>query len=324
MKKKIFANSFLKIGDVNTIWAYPNYAGLIFTADQVNTPLLTMIGGLNGGRTTVNFEFPTASLYTHSAATQPALTENESVTGVAKTHAARTQEKNVTQIFMRAVQASYVKMSNPGRLSGINTAGAQNNVPSELDFQKMVKLQEIARDVNYMMHNGAYQISTDADTANKSRGMFAEIVLGGSTVNAAGAKLSKTLIDYLLRTMYAAGARFQNVVIFCNAFQKQQISNIYGYAPQDRNVGGVNIKQIETDFGNIGIQLDAMVPAANVGFYEMAYLAPVFQPVPGKGNLFYEELARTGASESGQIFGQIGLDHGPGFLNGSITNLATS
>lgn len=323
MKKKIFANN-LKIGDVNTIWGYPNYDGLLYTADQVNTPLLTMIGGLNGGKQTTNFEFPTASLYVHSAATQPAITENQSVTGVAKTHAVRTQEKNVTQIFMRAVEASYVKMSNPGRLSGINTAGAQNNAPSELDFQKMVKLQEIARDINYTFHNGAYQISTDSDVANKTRGMLAAIVAGGSTVNAAAARLSKTLVDYLLRTMYANGARFQNVIIFCNAFQKQMLSNIYGYSPMDRNVGGINIKQIETDFGNLGIQLDANVPAATIGFYEMSYLAPVFQPVPGKGNLFYESLSRSGASESGQIFGQVGLDHGPEFVSGSITNLATS
>jgi hypothetical protein len=40
--------------------------------------------------------------------------------------------------------------------------------------------------------------------------------------------------------------------------------------------------------------------------------------------LFYEPIAKLGAGEQGQIFGQIGLDHGPGIMHGSITGLATS
>jgi len=37
--------------------------------------------------------------------------------------------------------------------------------------------------------------------------------------------------------------------------------------------------------------------------------------------LFYEPLSKTGASESGQIFGQIGLDHGPAFMHGVLSNV---
>lgn len=312
------------VGTDGTIWNLPNYDGALFTADQVNTPLLTMIGGLNGGKQTANFEFPTASLYTHDAAAQPAITETASISGATAAQAARTQEKNVTQIFQEAISVSYVKLSNQGRLSGINTVGATNNAADELAFQQMVKLQKIARDVNYTFHNGAYQISTDAGTANKTRGMFAAIVVGGNTIAAAGATLSKTLLDQLFLAMLTAGAVFSNCVMFVNGYQKQQISKIYGYAPTDRNIGGVNIKQVETDFGNIGIVIDRMVPAANVGIYEMTYIAPVFQPVPNKGNLFYEPLSKTGAAEKGQIYGQIGLDYGPTFMHGSITGLATS
>jgi len=50
----------------------------------------------------------------------------------------------------------------------------------------------------------------------------------------------------------------------------------------------------------------------------------VWQIVPGKGNFFYEPLARTGAAETGQIFGKFGLDYGADFYHGTITNLATS
>ena len=54
---------------------------------------------------------------------------------------------------------------------------------------------------------------------------------------------------------------------------------------------------------------------------EVSVCAPVFQPVPGKGVLFYEPLSKTGASESGQIFGQIVLDHGPAFMHGVLGNV---
>ena len=40
-----------------TVCNLPNYSGELFTADMINTPLLSMIGGLTGGAMTNNFEF---------------------------------------------------------------------------------------------------------------------------------------------------------------------------------------------------------------------------------------------------------------------------
>jgi hypothetical protein len=54
----------------------------------------------------------------------------------------------------------------------------------------------------------------------------------------------------------------------------------------------------------------------------MSYIAPVFVPVPGKGYLFYEELAKKGAAEEGQLYGQIGLYYGPEAAHGKIIGLA--
>jgi len=47
-------------------------------------------------------------------------------------------------------------------------------------------------------------------------------------------------------------------------------------------------------------------------------------PVPGKGVLFYEELSKVGAAETGQIFGQFGLDYGPKEFIGKISGLSVS
>jgi hypothetical protein len=306
-----------------TVWNLPNYTGELFTSDLINTPFLSAIGGLTGGMQTTNFEFATDSQYDQESASQPAITETASLTAPTAISYVRGQNKNVTQIFHEQVSISYAKASNGGRLSGINTAGSTNNVVSEKDWQIAKALEKIARDVEYTFLNGAYQIATGAGVANKTRGMLAACTV--NTVAGATATLSKALMDSLFLEMFNNGAMFKMPVILCGGFQKQKISDIYGYAPEDRNIGGLNIKQIETDFGNIGVMpAHRFMPTDDLLVADLSVVAPVFQTVPDKGNLFYEDLAKTGASEKGQIFGQIGLDHGPAFAHGSITDLATS
>jgi len=310
-----------QVSGQGTIWNLPNYSGMLYTADAIRTPFFSNMGMPT--RKTGNFEFPTASLYDHSAAAQPAITETASLTAPTATEAIRTQEKNVTEIHQKAVKLSYVKQSNSARLSGINTAGATNNAVSEMDFQRFVKIQEMARDIEYSFLNGAYQISTSAAVANKTRGMF-ELCASTTTVNAAGAAISKVLINSLLKSMADAGAYFNDMFMFVNSFNKQGITDIYEYVPTDRNIGGANIQMIETDFGPISVVYNRFVPAASLGIFDMSAVGAVEQDVNGKGNFFEEPLTKSGASDDVMIFGQIGLDHGPGFMHGSITSLATS
>ena len=69
-----------QVSGIGTTWNLPNYAGELFTADPTQTPFLSMIGGLTGGRQTDNFEFPTAVLYDFPEAGQPEISEQASVT----------------------------------------------------------------------------------------------------------------------------------------------------------------------------------------------------------------------------------------------------
>lgn len=306
-----------------TIWGLPNYAGELFTASSLNTPLLTMTGGLTSGKQTSDQEFVTSSEYELPSAAQPAITEDASISGAVAANVTRAQVKNVCQIHHEAVLVSYAKSANRGRLSGVNTAGQQNNVVSEKDFQIARKLEKIARDVEYSMVQGVWAGMVNAATAVKTRGMVAACQLsGGTNVNASGGALTDTLIDSLLLGMFNAGAPFQNVVLYVNGTYKQKLSKIYGYAPEDRNVGGLDIKQLETDFGVVGVVTSMFAPANTVLALEASAIAPVFQEVPGKGVLFYEELAKTGAAEKGQIYGMIGVDHGPAFAHGRLYGLA--
>jgi len=65
------------------------------------------------------------------------------------------------------------------------------------------------------------------------------------------------------------------------------------------------------------------LPPGTVGIFNPDVISRVEQPVPGKGNFFMEELAKIGAGTKYQIFGQIGLDHGPEWMHAKITGIST-
>jgi len=310
---------------IGTSWNLPNYAGELFTADGAQTPLLSMTGGLTGGRQTMSTEFPTAVLFDYPEAAQPAISESGSVTAPTSTLIAREQETNVVQIHQEVINLTYMKMSNAHNMTGLY--GTDTSVEDEKAFQIKHKLVKIARDVEHSFINGAFKKAASADEANKTRGLL-ELTKSGTTIDAKSAALSKSLLDSLYRQMAEAGAYFDNMVMFLPAFQKQALTNIYASqfnATMDtrETIGGVNISSIETDFFRMGVVWDRFMPKDSILIADVAHIAPVFQAVPGKGVLFEEPLAKTGASDMVQIYSQIGLAHGPSFLHASVTGLAT-
>jgi hypothetical protein len=305
----------------------PNYAGELFTASQTQTPFLSMIGGLSGGKQTDNFEFQTGVVYDLPDPKQPDISENASVTAPEASHVAREQLTNVTQIHQETIDLTYAKMSNSGRLSGLNTAGQRANPNDEKAFQIQQKLVKIARDVEYSFLNGTYNKTVDGDTANRTRGMI-ELCTSdaGTSIDASGAALSKELLDQLFREMADNGAAFGTMVLFCNSYIKQAITNLYAdffkaQMQMTQDIAGMNIVQIESDFCKVGVTFDPFIKKDTLLIADVAQIAPVFQPVPEKGNFFEEPLAKQGASERIQIYGQIGLAHAPAFLHGAITGL---
>lgn len=317
-----------QVTGLGTSWNLPNYAGELFSADAAQTPLLSMTGGLTGGRQTDNYEFPTAVLYDYPEAEQPQISEDDSSVAPTAVQAVREQESNVVQIHQEVIDLSYVTLSNLGRMSGLNTAGQYPSYGDEKIFQIQHKLIKIARDVEHSFLNGTYHKATSSADANRTRGLI-ELCGSNTTIAAGGAALSRGMINQLCRDMADAGAYFNNMIMLLPAYQKQAISEIYASQmgmnlPISRNVGGVNITELETDFCKVGIVWDRFMPSDAVMIVDVAHIAPVFQIVPGKGVLFEEPLAKTGASEKIQLFAQIGLAHGAGFLHGSITGLATS
>ena len=299
----------------------PNYVGELFNVSPTDTPLLSAIGGMTGGKsvTSKQFTWQTTDL---AGATQTAVVEGADPVMKGRT---RSEVTNVAQIMQYGVEVSYTKQAAVGNLSGESIIGNQP-VQDELAFQLDMAMKTAARDIEHSFIQGTYVADTDISTARKTRGML-EAVTTNEVAGAAGA-LDQAKVESALKQMADSGAPFEMPVIFANAFQKQKLSAIYSsalaLAPRDRNIGGVNITTIETDFGQVGIVFERHIPADDVLIADLAFLKPVFLDIPGKGHFFVEPLAQTGAAYKYQVYGEVGLEYGPEQFHAKITNLATS
>ena len=304
-----------------TVWSLPNYAGQLYSSTPAETPFLNLIAPK--AVKTDNFQFPTGVEYTHEAAAQPAITEAASLVAPAAISYARSQDTNVTQIFQEKISVSYARMASAGRFAGISDSFSAAQTPGELEFQTARALEKMARDIEYTFINGTYQLATGADVANRTRGILEACA---TTEDAAGAPLTRAMLNGILAAAYASGATFSDTVLLCGAAVKQALTDAYssqwGFsAPPTREAGGMNVMQIETDFGLLSVVLSRFVPAGTLIGADISCCRPVEQEVPGKGNFFREALSKTGAAEEYQIFGQIGLDHGPAWKHFSITGI---
>ena len=299
----------------------PNYVGELFNVSPTDTPLLSAIGGMTGGKsvTSKQFTWQTTDL---AGATQTAAVEGADPTMKGRT---RSEVINVTQIMQYGVEVSYTKQAAVGNLSGESIIGNQP-VQDELAFQLDMAMKTAARDIEHSFIQGTYVADTNITTARQSTGMLEAVTT--NEVAAAAAALDQAKVEDALKQMADSGAPFEMPVIFANAFQKQKLSAIYSsalaLAPRDRNIGGVNITTIETDFGQVGIVFERHIPADDVLIADLAFLKPVFLDIPGKGHFFVEPLAQTGAAYKYQVYGEIGLEYGPEQFHAKITNLATS
>lgn len=302
-----------------------NYSGMLFNKGSTNTPLFSLIAGRR--KLTNHVEFVTGQEFTTGGGAQPAISETASLTAPDASVVTRSQNTNVTQIFQESVGVSYGKMSNMGTLSGVNIAGQQANPPSELDFQVAAKMAKIGQDIEYTLINGVYQKAANDATANKTRGLNAAIT--ENVIDMGGKALGLWGIADGVKAISEANAPVNNLVLWCDATTLYQIhgdaaANGLTIVPGDRAVNGIYLSRVLTPLGDIWLYLGAFLPAGTAFLLNPGVMAPVEQNVPGKGNFFLEPLAKTGAGEKYQIFGQLGLDYGPTWYHAKISNIATA
>ena len=302
-----------------------NYSGMLFNKGNTRTPLSSIIGGR--AKITNHVEFVTGQEYTTGGGSQPSISETASLTAPDASVVTREQKTNVTQIFQESVGISYGKMSNMGTLSGLNVAGQQANPMNELDFQVAAKMAKINADIEYTFINGAYNKATSDSEINKTRGLVTAIT---SNTKAMSSKpLGLWDIADMVKKIYGANAPTDGLCLWCDAVTLFQINadavqNGLTVVPAARNINGISLSSVVTPIGVVYLYLGEYLPAGTALLLNLSVLAPVFQPVPGKGNFFLEALAKTGAGEKYQLFGQIGLDHGPEWYHGKFTGIAQS
>lgn len=303
-----------------------NYSGMLFNRGNTKTPLSAVIGGR--AKTTNHVEFVVGQEYTGGGAgSQPAISENASLTAPTPSVVTRTQTTNVTQIFQESVGISDAKRSNMGTLSGINIANQQANPLDELDFQVAAKMQKVNRDIEFTFVQGAYQKATDDDTPNKTRGLVEAIT---SNTMAMGSKpLSYWKVAEMQKKIYEANGDTTGLVLWVDGVTLLQLnadaaSNGLTVIPAAREVNGIVLNEVITPYGAVYVRQGECLPKGTALLLNLDVISPVYQPVPGKGNFYLEPLAKTGAGDKYHLFGQIGLDHGPEWYHGKFTGIAQS
>jgi hypothetical protein len=312
-----------------------NYRGVLYLYGKSKAPFLNAISGRT--RRVQSFTFPTASPWTLSAGSQDTQSEDTAAAAGNPTTIARGQDTNVCQIMKKDVQVTFKKQSLANSYSGVND-DTPGEVLDELGFQKKGSLMQMATDMEFSCLQGEYTAESTSATNTKTRGLIEAI--SSNSVAAGAATLEKDMIEELVRKMVDSGAPFDNVVLLCNAFQMQKISDIYGYAPQDRTLGGVAIDQfLVPGAGVVRTLYSPQMPTGEVYLAELSVCSPVFVPVSyvpdgnvepsidnidGVDVLWQPSTVVNGAARGGFFYSQFGLDYGPEEYHGSITGLATS
>lgn len=319
---------------LGTTYNLPNYTGILHQLTPSDTPFFSAIGGLTGGGQTdaIEFEWQTFDL---RAAGQNTRLEGDDAP--AEQERVRGNVSNIVQIHQETVGVSYTKLAATQAKAGVNNA-ERNPVLNELDWQTEQMLKQMVRDIEYSFLRGTYQKPADNTTVRKTRGLLSAITTNviaapdgdAGTGGTQPSALTEDLVLDLLQMVWDNGGiqESETATLLCNSFAKRALTSIFitakNYQEASRNVAGVNVQTIETDFGRLNIMLDRHMPADQLAVVSLEQCMPVFQEIPTKGHFFAEPLAKTGAKERVQLYGEVGLKYGNEKAHGKITNLLSS
>lgn len=311
----------------------PNFVGELFALTPTDTPFLSAIGGLSGGKRATGIVH-TWQVYDLRPA-DPNRQKPEGADAPSPETRVRGQERNVLEIHQEAVGITYTRQATQRMTAGTGSAhpNAQaipgsNPVANEMDWQTRQALIQIGRDTEASFISGTFAEPSDNSTVRRTRGIL-EATKTNVITNATAAPLTEAMtLDLLQKVWTNGGLQVSDVaVLMCNAWQKRQLTHEFitkkNYREQSRNVGGVAVTVIDTDFGTLSVMLNRHMPTDTIQVVSMDQCAPVLLEVPGKGFLFSEPLAKTGATDKAQIYGEIGLEYGPENAHGKITGLTT-
>jgi hypothetical protein len=159
-------------------------------------------------------------------------------------------------------------------------------------------------------------------------GAAIDVTVDGSGTVQKSQLLTETMVLDLIQGVFTTRGVRQDwePTIIVGAAQKRKLTKTFitdkNYREMSRNIAGVNVQQIETDFGLINVMLERMQPSRTLTFAHLRPCRPRFMLIPSKGFLFVEPLAKTGAAENYQLYGEVGLEYGDESLHAKLTDLS--
>lgn len=305
-----------------------NVSGLLTARTDPKTPLFNMIGA---NPTVDHDDFILGAQYDMEEGHQAGVSETASLTAPAPTFIERENTTNVTQIYQRTVDVSYKTQSNRGNLAGndVVLASQGNSIAqTEFDWQLARKIEKVRDDIEYNILNSTYNKAATAAQTQTTRGLIQAVTT--NVVDAGGDELNANPLNKAVRMASETPFGGDGLVFILNPEQLQQFTNnlinLWGQQPAiNRSVAGANIIQYITPFGTVGVMAHRYMPNGTAVGVHFSLLANQWQPVPNKGAaIFYEQLAKVGASERGMLYAQHGLDYTHEWAHVKITGLATT
>lgn len=290
---------------------------------------LAAIGGLNGARRVRSQTFDMLASYALDTPSPTTALQSETDTlsaGAAKFYA-KTPVSNCVQIMKYDVIVSDLLKAARDQYADPTAYNAfmSPNLPqvSPFDEQSAMKMEQLSADWEAACLAGTRVVRAAVGTDVATGGLTdATIGIQTNTVNASNAALDSSMISELLVSMANNGAPFRNLCIVAKPTYIDQLNALYGFAPQDRNVGGVMLNQIFTTYGPVSLVWSNAAPANILIIADLAFIRPVVLPHEGGVDILLKEFLDGASAQKGYLEGYIGVDFGHESLHGKVYGLA--
>src|SRR5688500_4169881 len=153
-----------------TTFNLPNFVGDLFNITPSDTPLLSRIGGLTGGKQTDAKIFDWGFYDLRAPGDR---TRVEGANAPSAEERVRETAYNVVEIHQEAVEISYTKQAATGQGATEAARIGQNPVTDELEWQVDAALVQIALDLEWSFINQTFANPATNATPRKTRGLLA-------------------------------------------------------------------------------------------------------------------------------------------------------
>jgi len=195
---------------------------------------------------------------------------------------------------------------------------AQYGIADYFDYQASKRMEELVIQMDQAFFYGERKAGS-ATTPRAFGGI--ETFVTTNTTSLSGAALDWGDIKDAIQSCWE-GAGSSPDLLICNAWVARKISDMFANSVRTERaetIGGVVIKELDTEFGMLGLLMDRWCPKTKLYIVESRYIGFVpFDP------FFQEPLAKTGDAIKGQVIGEYTLVVKNNKAHAIISSISTS